>query len=59
MNHPQSKAESLWKMFGKEYRKIYKQGTGAARTARRFTRKMLNKARRAFGKKEIQRGLEE
>jgi len=45
-----SKRESYWRMFGKEYRKYYQKGTGAAKAARNFTRKQCNKAMRTLGK---------
>jgi hypothetical protein len=49
---PRSKRESYWRMMGREYRKLYQQGVGAARTARQFTRRQSNKAMRAMGKRE-------
>ena len=49
---PKSKRESCWRTIGKEYRKYFQQGTGAAKAARNFTRKQCNKAMRAMGKKE-------
>ena len=50
---PKSVREGYWRMFGKEYRKYFQQGAGAAKTARNFTRRQCNKAMRACGKKEI------
>lgn len=43
---PQSKAESLARANGYEYRHVYHQGPGAAKSARRFTRRQSNKAMR-------------
>ena len=56
---PRSKRESYWRLEGAEYRHIYKQSPGAAKTARNFTRKQCNKAMRAFGKHQIHEGLDE
>lgn len=52
-----SKRESYWRMFGKEYRKIFVKGVGAARSARQFTRKQCNKAVRQHGKDIINDAL--
>lgn len=54
---PKSKKESIWRLFGWEYRHLFKKGTGAGRSARRFTRKQCNKAMRSTGKKEIHEQL--
>ena len=56
---PKSKAESRWRCLGYEYRHIYKQGAGAYRTARIFTRKQCNKAMRSFGKRQVSDGIKE
>lgn len=56
---PRSKAESHWKTLGVEYRKVFKQGTGAARAARHFTRLKLSKARRAQDIREIHEQTDE
>lgn len=50
---PRSKTESHWKTLGVEYRKVFKQGAGAARAARQFTRLKLNKARRAQDNRDV------
>lgn len=52
-----SKRESYWRMFGKEYRKMFVKGVGAARSARQFTRKQCNKAMRQHGKDVINDAL--
>ncbi len=52
-----SKRESYWRMFGREYRKIFVLGVGAARSARHFTRKQCNKAMRQHGKQVINEAL--
>ena len=54
-----SRAENRWRCLGFEFRKRFQQGAGAARTARRFTRKQCNKAMRRFGKRQIEEGREE
>ena len=56
---PRSRQESIWRMFGSEYRKMFQQGSGAAKTARNFTRKQCNKAMRHNGKNEIARQVDE
>lgn len=43
---PKSKAESIARANGHEYRHVYHQGPGAAKSARRFTRRQSNKAMR-------------
>jgi len=55
---PHSKAESLWRTLGKEARKWWQQGSGAAKTARNFTRKQSNKAMRHNDKTMISEGME-
>ena len=55
---PKSRRESYWRFFGWEYRKIYQQGSGAAKTARNFTRKQCNKAMRTFGKNQVREGMD-
>ena len=52
-----SKRESYWRMFGKEYRKMFVKGVGAARSARQFTRKQCNKSMRQHGKNVINDAL--
>ena len=56
---PKSKAESRWRLLGHEYRHHYKQGTGAFRSARIFTRKQCSKAMRLHGKSEIIEGIKD
>ena len=56
---PKSRKESMWRLFGVEYRKCFQQGTGAAKNARNFTRKMCNKAMRSEGKAEIRRQIDD
>lgn len=46
MTRPQSKAEAIARANGYEYRHVYRQGPGAARAARTFTRRQSNKAMR-------------
>lgn len=46
MSRPKSKAEAQARANGYEYRHIYKQGPGASKAARQFTRKQSNKAMR-------------
>lgn len=53
-----SRRESYWRMFGKEYRKIYVKGVGAGRSARKFTRRQCNKAMRRHGKEVIEEALQ-
>ena len=43
---PKTKAESLARSNGYEYRHVYKQGPGAAKAARKATRKASNVAMR-------------
>lgn len=50
---PRNKSESYWRTLGIEYRKVFKQGTGASRAARKFTRRQLNKARRLQDERDI------
>ncbi len=52
---PRSKREGYWRTFGKEARKYWQQGVGAARTARQFTRKQCNRAMRTQGRRESHR----
>ena len=47
---PQSKAEAIARANGFEYRHVYRQGPGAARAARRFTRRQSNKAMRSHNR---------
>lgn len=54
---PKSKKESIWRMFGYEYRHLIKKGVGAGKAARRFTKNQSNKAMRSFGKQEIKNQL--
>ena len=54
---PKSKKESYWRTFGKECRKYWKQGTGAFKISRIFTRKQSNKAMRTEDKKVIDQGM--
>jgi hypothetical protein len=48
-----SPTESYWRTFGKEARKCWRQGPGAAKTARNFTALKAHRAMRAEGKREI------
>jgi len=56
---PKTKKEGLWRIFGYEYRHIFKKGPGAAKSARNFTRKQCNKAMRSHGKEMASEGLRE
>jgi hypothetical protein len=48
-----SAKESYWRTFGKEARKYWQQGPGAAKTARNFTALKAHRAMRAQDKREI------
>jgi hypothetical protein len=54
---PQPKAESRARSNGYEFRHLYAQGPGAAKAARRFTRKQSNRAMRAHAKQRVSIGL--
>ena len=56
---PRSATESYWRTTGREARKHWKQGPGAARTARQFTRMKAHRAMRAQGQHEVRQGLRE
>jgi hypothetical protein len=50
---PRSTTESYWRRTGKEARKYWQQGPGAAKTARNFTALKAHRAMRAEDKREI------
>ena len=54
---PKTKAESLARTNGYEYRKLFQQGAGAAKIARNFIRLASNRAMRKHGKQMIFEGL--
>jgi len=56
---PKTKREAMARDNGYEYRHRYQQGTGAARTARRFTRRQSNRAMRQFSRDEIETAINE
>jgi len=59
MTRPKSKAEARARSNGYEYRHVYRQGPGAARAARAFTRRQSNKAMRRHAKALLREGLQE
>ncbi len=54
---PKSKAEALARSNGYEYRHVYLQGPGAAKSSRHATRRASNKAMRQHGKHLLREGL--
>lgn len=54
-----SQAESYWRRSGKEARKQWKQGPGAAKVARNFTLLAAHRAMRAQDKLDIEQGIAE
>lgn len=54
---PKTKAESYWRYWGYEARHAFKQGPGAAKKARNFTRLQCNRAMRVHGKQQIREQL--
>jgi hypothetical protein len=56
---PRSPTESYWRTSGKEARKFWQQGPGAAKTARNFTLLEAHRAMRAQDKREVAEGLDE
>jgi hypothetical protein len=58
MTRPRSRAEALARANGYEYRHVYRQGPGAAKAARTFTRRQSNKAMRRHAKALAAEGLQ-
>jgi hypothetical protein len=56
---PRSTKEAYWRTSGKEARKFWQQGPGAAKTARNFTMLQAHRAMRAQDKRDVHEGLKE
>lgn len=56
---PRTKTESYWRTAGRECRKFWQQGPGAAKTAREFTLQKAHRAMRAQDKEEIREGIDD
>lgn len=56
---PRSKTESYWRTAGRECRKYWQQGPGAAKTARQFTQLEAHRAMRAQDKADVHEGMDE